>query len=154
VRLEQERAAPFGRLRKRGDTDKEGVDTTLPVSGQVRAALLAAIAQSGARGDAYLFPAPRRPGKPWTRHHAKDLLIRAEVLAELPPLEGGDFYPYRRAWATARKHLPVSDVAAAGGWKNTATLLTHYMQVDDETMYRVVAEERKVRAQPAAANAS
>jgi len=74
------------------------------------------------------------------------LLIRAEALAQLPPLEGGDFHPYRRAWATARKHLPVTDVAAAGGWKTTATLLAHYMQADEETLYRVVAEERKVRA--------
>jgi hypothetical protein len=146
VRLAQEKAAPFGRLRKRGETDKEGVESTLPISGQVREALLAAIKQSAATGDGYLFPAPRRPGRPWTRHHAKDLLIRAEVLAELPPLEGGDFHPYRRAWATARKHLPVTDVAAAGGWKTTATLLAHYMQADEETLYRVVAENRKVRA--------
>jgi hypothetical protein len=37
-------------------------------------------------------------------------------------------------------------VAAAGGWKTTATLLAHYMQADEETLYRVVAENRKVRA--------
>jgi hypothetical protein len=31
------------------------------------------------------------------------LLERAERLAELPHQEGGDFHPYRRAWASGRK---------------------------------------------------
>ncbi len=65
--------------------------------------------------------------------------------AGLTPLEGGDFHPYRRAWATARKHLPLVDVASAGGWKSTATLLRCYMQPDEATMYRVISESVKLR---------
>jgi hypothetical protein len=62
------------------------------------------------------------------------------------PLDGSDFHAYRRAWATARKHLPLKDVAAAGGWRSTATLLRCYTQVDDATIFAVVSETRKVRA--------
>lgn len=55
-----------------------------------------------------------------------------------------DFHPYRRAWATARKHLPVADVAAAGGWKSPMTVLRHYQrhyqQTDEATLYAVVAD--------------
>jgi hypothetical protein len=110
-------------------------------------------------GEAPLFPAPRRSGS-WTRHHAKDLLERAEIAARkaaleredteaaasLAPLEGSDFHAYRRAWATARKHLPLKDVAEAGGWRSTETLLRCYTQVDEATMLAVVSETRKVRA--------
>ena len=105
-----------------------------------------AVTQAGAQGyvqEAHL--GRRRPGQPWTRHHAKDLLERAEALAGLPGLKGGDFHPFRRAWATARKHLPLVDVAAAGGWKDTETLLRHYMKPDSETLYAVMAEPRRVR---------
>lgn len=66
--------------------------------------------------------------------------------AALAPLDGSDFHAYRRAWATARKHLPPKDVAQAGGWKSTDTLLRSYTQVDDKTIFAVVSETRKLRA--------
>jgi hypothetical protein len=58
-------------------------------------------------------------------------------------LEGSAFHAYRRAWATARKHLPLKDVAAAGGWKSTETLLRCYTQTDEETILAVVMEPQK-----------
>jgi hypothetical protein len=54
-------------------------------------------------GNRYLFRAPIAKGKPWSRWHARDLLERAEAAAELDPVDGGDFHPYRRKWATERK---------------------------------------------------
>jgi hypothetical protein len=39
---------------------------------------------------------------------------------------------------------PKIDVAAAGGWKDTETLLTCYQQADTQTLLAVMAEERKV----------
>jgi hypothetical protein len=66
--------------------------------------------------------------------------------ASLAPLDGSDFHAYRRAWATARKHLPLKDVAEAGGWRSTDTLLRCYTQVDDATMLAVLSETRKMRA--------
>jgi hypothetical protein len=152
-------ARPYGRLRKRAETDKMGVGQWVPMSAGVRSAVLAALERNAAIGEAPLFPAPAREG-PWTRYHARDLLERAEkaaraaalkrddadAAASLAPLEGSDFHAYRRAWATARKHLPLKDVAEAGGWRSTDTLLRCYTQVDEVTMFQVVSETRKVRA--------
>ena len=72
-------------------------------------------------------------------------LEKAEKRAKLDRLEGGLWHPYRRKWATERKHHPLKDVAAAGGWKDVNTLLTCYTAADDETVLAVMAEPRKVR---------
>jgi len=45
---------------------------------------------------------------------------------------------FRRGYATARKDLPLKDVAAAGGWKDITTLVTCYQQADDDTLRRVI----------------
>ena len=47
--------------------------------------------------------------------------------------------------ATERKHLPLKDVAAVGGWTDTETLLNCYQQADPGTMQAVVSEPTKVR---------
>lgn len=47
-------------------------------------------------------------------------------------------------WATARKHLPLTDVAAAGGWRDRETFRTCYQQPDRETLLTVMASPREV----------
>jgi hypothetical protein len=54
-------------------------------------------------------------------------------------------HAYRRAWATARKHLPVTDVAAAGGWRSTATIQRCYQQPDEGTILAVVLGGAELR---------
>jgi hypothetical protein len=39
------------------------------------------------------------------------------------------------------KNLPVSDVAAAGGWSDVGTLLRCYQQPDDATMLEVMSHQ-------------
>ena len=76
---------------------------------------------------------------------ASGWLRRAEVLAQLPKQRGSLWHAYRRKWATERKHLSLTDVAEAGGWKDTQTLLTCYQQPDRESLLAVMSEPRKVR---------
>jgi hypothetical protein len=59
-------------------------------------------------------------------------------LAGVPKQRGASFHAYRRAWATARKHLLVTDVAAAWGWKSTARIQRCYQRPDEENMLAVV----------------
>lgn len=132
---------PHGRIRKRRQTDKQKVDQWVPLTASLRASLDTAPVV----GTGFLFPAPSEPTQPWTRHYAKQRLRRAEDLAKLEKIDGGDFHPYRRKWATERKHLPDADVAAAGGWMDTRSLKTAYQQVDAETLLAVVSEPRKLR---------
>lgn len=70
----------------------------------------------------------------------------AAVVCGGRPGERCDFHAHRRAWARARKHLPLKDVAEAGGWRTTDTLLRCYTQTDEGTVVAVVSETRKVRA--------
>jgi len=93
--------APHGRIRKRGEVDKEGVDMWVPLSDSARAAVDAVLRANPVIGARPLFPAPKakrgRTAAPWSRYHARDLLERAETAAELEALDGGDFHAYRRA---------------------------------------------------------
>ena len=50
-------------------------------------------------------------------------------------------HTFRRVWATERKDLPLKDVAAVGGWRDTSTLL-RYQQPDEVTMRKVAEFER------------
>jgi hypothetical protein len=100
-----------------------------------------------------MFPAPRATTeiaagtipKPWTRHHSRKLLTRAEKAAKLDALEGSDFHAYRRKWATERKHLPDADVAAAGAWSDTRALKMSYQHADPATLLAVMTEPAKLR---------
>jgi hypothetical protein len=94
-------------------------------------------------------PQPSRaadPSVPVDHHVATRWLRQAEKLAGLTPLQGGVWHPFRRGWATARKGLSLKDVAEAGGWKDTTTLLKCYMQSDEETLAAVVMNDRPLRA--------
>jgi hypothetical protein len=46
--------------------------------------------------------------------------------------------PYRRLWASERRHLPDVDVAAAGGWKDTQALRLSYQHADAEGVLAAV----------------
>jgi hypothetical protein len=60
------------------------------------------------------------------------------TLAKVKLKPGGLWHSMRRKWATVRKGYPVKDVAAAGGWRDEATMLTSYQQVDAATIKQVV----------------
>jgi integrase len=145
----QDDDAPHGRIRKRGEVDKEQVDMWVPLSESTRAAVDRILERNPVLGDLYLFPARKsrhvdRPA-PWSRFYARDLLARAEKLGGLKAIEGGDFHPYRRAWATSRKNLPAQDVAQAGGWRDLRSLERSYQKADPKTVLRVMTEPAKVR---------
>ena len=80
-----------------------------------------------------------------TRYAATSWLRRAEWLAGLEHMPGGAWHAFRRAWASKRKHLSVTDVAHAGGWKDTATLLRCYQHPDPDTIEQVVLGGRELR---------
>lgn len=133
-----------GTIRWRAEADKKRRESVVPLPAKLLDELrafrrvLAAVAGP-------VFGAEKDPTKAMDRHLFDHWLAYAERKAELPKLVGGLWHPYRRKWATERKHLSITDVAAAGGWRDTATLLTCYTQPDNETLLAVMSEERKVR---------
>lgn len=129
---------PYGAIQWPADTDKTGRSTIAPISPVVGEAL-ERLLQRPFRGD-FLFTSPSDRARPISRHLASNWLQKAEELAELTPLPGGLWHPFRQKWATERKHLPDVDVAAAGGWKSLEALKQSYQHADRETMLRVVLE--------------
>ena len=136
---------PHGSILWPADTDKGGYESLVPISPMVRSALNRVMTERPGIGNAYLFPAPKDAAAPCRYEVARSWLLEAEQLAKVPKMDGSLWHAYRRGWATARKHLPDADVAAAGGWKNAITLKTVYQQSDPETMLRVVLEGSELR---------
>lgn len=139
LRLER---PPHGAIRWPADTDKQGIESLVPISPDVRAAIERAMRARGGAGSGYVFPSPIDPTKPVSRHLADKWLRRAERLAGLEPQRGSLWHAYRRKWATERKHLPPTDVAAAGGWAGPESMQRSYQHADQATMLRVVLGAR------------
>jgi integrase len=136
--LERSKAAPFGAIRWRADSDKMGYESTVPIGPDVRAAIDRVLSRRPGIGTAPLFPSPSDPSEHVRKDVADRWLQKAENAAGLEPQRGGLWHPYRRMWATERKHLPTADVAAAGGWRSLEALQRCYQMADDETMLAVV----------------
>jgi integrase len=149
LRLESTPVAPFGAIRWPEDTDKEGREWVCPIDGRVRAAVDRVLRERPGIGAALVFPSPKDPAVPVTKDLAAQWLLNAEARAKQPKQRGGVWHPYRRKWATARKGLPLADVAAAGGWKSKETLLRCYQQPDDATMLSVVLGGAELREKKA-----
>jgi integrase len=138
-------AGPFGSIRWPAETDKLRRDLVVPVAPEARAAIDRVLAARPGSGPTPLFPSPTDPFRPISRHLADAWLRRAEQQAGLESMEGSLWHAYRRGWATARKHLPDVDVAAAGGWKDAMTLKLVYQQPDADGMLTAVLGRRAER---------
>jgi integrase len=88
-------------------------------------------------GSAWVFPSVTDEDKALERHVTKKWLARAETLAKLDHLKHVGWHMFRRGWATARKHFPLKDVAEAGGWGDTASVMKCYQHADQETTRKV-----------------
>ena len=126
-------------IRWRAKSDKQGYLSFSPVTNATRDALEVYLKRRAVVGEAWLFPQDERhPGEPMTRRLANVRLSKAERLANLLHQKHGGWHTFRRAWATQRKHLPVQDVMAAGGWRDINALQRAYQAADPETVRRVM----------------
>ena len=119
---------PEGGIRWRAETDKMGVNSITPLSGAAREELEHYMAKIRRIGAVPVFPSPTEPNTPIRKDTAGIWLRKAEKLADLPPLTGGRFHPYRRLFAIELKALPIHDVAAAGWWSSVETVQRIYQK--------------------------
>jgi integrase len=131
-------------IRWRAESDKRRKEWLLPVPATLLQDLRSFQRRLGALGG-WMLVSGNDPSAAMDRHTLAGCLEAAEAAAGLPKLDGGLFHPYRRKWATERKDRPLSDVAAAGGWQNTATLLTCYQQPTTDALLAVMNEPWKMR---------
>jgi integrase len=136
---------PHGRLLKRWETDKVGVERWTVLSADARAAMDEALALTGKAGRVPLFELPN--GKPWSRWTARKYLDAAYELAEVPEGRRVGPHAFRRKWVTERKHLPPADVAEQGGWLSVRTL-DIYAQPDPTSLLAVAESPHKLHRSP------
>jgi integrase len=130
--------SPFGSIRWRAEHDKIGNDHVVPMN-EIAHSTLAELARvRPAIGEAWIFSSEKNDAQPIDRHLANRWLRRAEKIAGIDHEVGRGWHSFRRAWASARKHLPDVDVAAAGGWKDTTTMKRCYQHADPASVFDVV----------------
>ena len=134
---------PHGAIRWSEASDKVGYLFVSPLSQSAREELdrylLPMLPPSSE--DVPLFPSDDDATISIRTDVASRWLLKAEARAGLPKIRGGIFHPYRRLWATERKHMPDVDVAAAGGWGDTRAMKLSYQQADAAGVLRAVEIE-------------
>jgi hypothetical protein len=142
--IERDASGTIVRLRWRPTKHAEKSES-IRVSAKAREALERQIARVRVIGDRPLFPSPYDPTRPVNEKTLDAWLITAEQLAGVEKQDGGLWHPYRRAWATKRKHYPDADVMKAGGWKDPNVMKASYQQDDDDTMDLVLEHPAELR---------
>ena len=135
---------PHGWIRFAGEIQKTGYEHSVALQDYARVVLAEHLGKLAAEPDTWLFPAERKPSQPVCVSAASRLLSEAYEKANLKKLLGGLWHPWRRKWATERKRMPRTDVAKAGGWRDTATLERCYQQADEATQMQVFLEAPKL----------
>jgi integrase len=125
-------------IRWAAEADKTGTEWIVPIPDVLRDALTRYLRERGLLGGALLFPSRTDSAEPMPKGTAYYWLREAEKRAVLPHQRQGGWHAFRRAWATARKGMPLQDVMAAGGWKDPAALQTAYQHADAATIRRVM----------------
>ena len=138
-----------GTIRWRAEADKKGLEWVVPSPAALLEELRVFHRALGAT-DGSLFPAEKNPAVTMDRHLFDKWLTVAEQDANLPKLTGSLWHSYRRKWASERRHHPLPDVAAAGGWRDQSTLLECYQAPDETAILAVMSEPAKRHEQRAA----
>lgn len=126
--------APFGSVTwYAGATkDRKKHEHTLPLNEAAHAALTAWRKQGDRLPTGYVFPSTDDNVRPLDASKARRWLREAIKDAGLPARKQGGWHMFRRGWGTARKHLPLQDVAKGGGWTDTATVTMCYQHATAE----------------------
>ncbi|MFN2524742.1 MAG: tyrosine-type recombinase/integrase [Actinomycetota bacterium] len=120
--------------------DNKKHEHTRPMNRVVSAVLESWKKQCGVIGasNRWVFASETDPAKALERHTTKKWLRRAEKLAKVANMKHGGWHAFRRGWATERKNFPLKDVAEAGGWKETQSVLECYLHADKATTNKVL----------------
>ena len=129
-------------IRWRAEADKKRKEWVVPIPADLAEQIRSFRRRLGSVGG-WMFAAEKNGEQPMDRHLFDKWLSFAEKRAGVPKLDGGLWHAYRRKWATERKHLPLNDAAAAGGWSDVDTLLKVYQQTDPQTLLAVMSETRR-----------
>ncbi len=136
---------PYGKLRWRGETDKQDRTTETPISMELRDAIEAHRRRFPGVGDAAVFPDSVRPGQVLRTHWPKNWILRCERLAEIEHVEHRGWHGFRRNFASELRHHSDVDVMELGGWRDLRTLKRCYQAADTDGMIAALEDRRRLR---------
>ncbi|HVH69244.1 MAG TPA: tyrosine-type recombinase/integrase [Gemmatimonadales bacterium] len=106
---------PYGWVQFRAEHQKNGCDHWVPLTKNTARLIRRQLRSLRSETTSWLFPADQQPAEPVDRWFMSRRLSAAYERAGLKALSGGLWHPFRRKFATERKHFPLRDVATAGG---------------------------------------
>lgn len=112
-----------GWVRWREENDKVEWEHLTPLTPDALSALRRAGSRRTDAEDGWVFPSPTDPGRPCSRNIMRDWWNAAQEAAGLGELPRLGWHSLRRKFANDLRHVPLKDLAALGGWKDTQTLL-------------------------------
>lgn len=124
-----------GRIRWRGEYDKQRRQSLVPITEEAVEALLRARARRR-EISRWVFPSPRSLQEPTSRQSFTRWFRKALEAIGLGHLERFGYQGLRRKFATELRHLPLADLMALGGWTDSRTLLECYELPDIEALER------------------
>ena len=133
-----------GRVRWRAENDKLDHEHVTPLTPAAIAALEEERRKHPAVGDAWVFPSPTDSAKPCSRNLARDWWYRLEKQAKLDHVPQMGWHSFRRTFTTELKGTNLKDLSALGGWKSPQTILTCYMQADEESMREALGSRKRL----------
>jgi integrase len=134
------------RIEWRPENDKIGFGHTTPLTNAAVAVLRQWQRTQPAIGNAWVFPAPKDPSQPCSRHFVRDLWEQLAEAAKLPKGKRLGWHSLRRKFASELKATPLCDLAQLGGWKDVQTLLTCYITPDEATQRAALAQRKTLYA--------
>lgn len=131
------------RIQFRLDLDKENVESTVPLAPHVADALQAYRERRSASLGRFIFP-DRSGEQPMKRDNLAHTFREVEAHTKLPPLNGGQFHPYRRKFAAERKHIPPETVMRLMGLRDLKVFFECYARVSEHDMRTALAEPQRL----------
>jgi integrase len=117
-----------GTIHWRGELDKIEYDHKNPLHPEALAALKQERNRSSAIGDAWIFPAARKPMRALSGDAVFNLWKRFAKVAGIKSGERYGWHSSRRAFANTLRNVPLRDLKDLGGWKTERTVVSVYQQ--------------------------
>jgi integrase len=129
-------------IRFADERDKIRFDHVVPIDEELTQKLREYQHETGAIGDAWLFPDPEDPTQPVSRYVMCEWWQRLERLAGIARVKYRGWHSLRRRFATDLDGVPMKQTMSLGGWKTPITVMRYQKHTIEELRAGLAARRR------------
>jgi integrase len=122
--------------------DKIRFDHVVPIDEELTQKLREYQRETGAIGDAWLFPDPEDPTQPVSRHVVCEWWQKLERLAGIARVKYRGWHSLRRRFATDLDGVPMKQTMSLGGWRTPITVMRYQKHTIEELRAGLAARRR------------